>query len=90
MLDPDSEDEEEEFNASEEERSFLIAIDQEEKLQKAAEMETNSTSESEKWYKPVGQNDIVKNNSNGNKVNDKNIECFASTAELLRPKKNQR
>ena len=33
------------------------------------------------------QNDIVNNNLNGNKVNDKNIECFASTAELLRPKK---
>ena len=33
------------------------------------------------------QNDIVKDNISGNKVNSKNIECFASTAELLRPKK---
>jgi len=35
----------------------------------------------------VEQNDIVKDNISGNKVNPKNIECFASTAELLRPKK---
>jgi hypothetical protein len=38
----------------------------------------------------VEQNDIVNNNLNGNKVNDKNIKCFASTAELLRPKKKSK
>jgi hypothetical protein len=46
VLDPDSE-EEEDFNASEEERAFLMAIDQEEKLQKAAEMDVSSTSEAD-------------------------------------------
>jgi hypothetical protein len=45
-LDPDSE-EEEDFNASEEERAFLMAIDQEEKLQKAAEMDVSSNSEAD-------------------------------------------
>jgi len=38
----------------------------------------------------VEQDDIVNNNLNGNKVNDKNIKCFASTAELLRPKKKSK
>jgi hypothetical protein len=46
ILIPDSEEEEEDVNASEEERAFLMAIDQEEKLQKTAEMETNSSNDS--------------------------------------------
>ena len=64
-----------------------MLIDQKEKLQKTAEMETNSSTESNNWYKSVEQNDIVKNNISGNKVNCKNIECFASAAELIRPTK---
>ena len=86
ILIPDSEEEDEDVNASEEERAFLMAIDQEERLQKTAEMETNSSTENNNWYKSVGQNDIVKNSISGNNVNSKNIECFASTAELLKPK----
>jgi hypothetical protein len=35
----------------------------------------------------VEQNDIKTKNINGNKIICDNIECFASTAELLRPKK---
>jgi hypothetical protein len=35
----------------------------------------------------VEQNDSETNNSNGNTIICDNIECFASTAELLRPKK---
>jgi hypothetical protein len=35
----------------------------------------------------VEQNDSETNSINGNKIICDNIECFASTAELLRPKK---
>jgi hypothetical protein len=35
----------------------------------------------------VEQNDSETNNINGNKIFCDKIECFASTADLLRPKK---
>jgi len=38
----------------------------------------------------VGQNYSEINNSNGNTINLDTIECFASTAELLRPKKRSK
>ena len=38
----------------------------------------------------MGQNDSKTNNISGNKINCDTIECFASTAELLRPKKKSK
>jgi seryl-tRNA synthetase len=46
ILIPDSEEEEDEVNASDEERAFLMSIDQEEQLKRTVEMETNSSTES--------------------------------------------
>ena len=38
----------------------------------------------------VEQNDNATNKINGNKIICENIECFASTADLLRPKKKMK
>ena len=38
----------------------------------------------------MGQNDSLINKINGNKIICENIECFASTAQLLRPKKKSK
>jgi hypothetical protein len=69
-------DEDEDFKASKEEKAFLKSIDRKE----------NSGTDSD-WLVTVEQNGSETKYINGNNIICDNIECFASTAEILRPKK---